>query len=184
MGRRSTVAALPRELVEACNGLIRDGHTIEEILAALQGMGAQVSRSAVGRYVKSARESMEKYRQAQEVARVWVDKLEAEPSGDVGRLLPEMLRVVAFQTLTQMGEAEASTGAMDVMLLAKALKDIAGATKTNVDVELQLRRVREQTQAKADAAAAEVEQMTRQAGMSEALVSTIRSRILGVGERA
>lgn len=184
MGRRSTVAAMPRELVEACNGLIRDGHTIEEILAALQGMGAQVSRSAVGRYVKSARESMEKYRQAQEVAKVWVDKLEAEPSGDVGRLLPEMLRVVAFQTLTSMGESEQHVGAMDVMLLAKALKDIAGATKTNVDVELQLRRVREQTQAKADAAAAEVEQMTRQAGMSEALVSTIRSRILGVGERA
>ena len=25
MGRKSTVAALPKELVEACNGLIRDG---------------------------------------------------------------------------------------------------------------------------------------------------------------
>jgi len=180
MGRRSTVAALPRELVEACNGLIRDGHTIEEILAALQGMGAQVSRSAVGRYVKSARESMEKYRQAQEVAKVWVDKLEAEPSGDVGRLLPEMLRVVAFQTLTQMGESEASTGAMDVMLLAKALKDIAGATKTNVDVELQLRRVREATQAKADAAARAAAQEMKQAGVSDATIAAIRQRILGV----
>ena len=184
MGRRSTVAAMPRELVEACNGLIRDGHTIEEILAALQGMGAQVSRSAVGRYVKSARESMEKYRQAQEVAKVWVDKLEAEPSGDVGRLLPEMLRVVAFQTLTNMGESDASVGAMDVMLLAKALKDIAGTQKTNIDTELLMRKVRAETQAKADAAAADVEAITRNAGMSEELVSSIRARILGVGDQA
>lgn len=180
MGRRSTVAALPRELVEACNGLIRDGHTIEEILAALQGMGAQVSRSAVGRYVKSARESMEKYRQAQEVAKVWVDKLEAEPSGDVGRLLPEMLRVVAFQTLTTMGESEQHVGAMDVMLLAKALKDIAGTQKVSIDTELQLRRVREATQAKADAAARAAAQEMQQAGVSEATIAAIRQRILGV----
>jgi len=180
MGRRSTVAALPRELVEACNGLIRDGHTIEEILAALQGMGAQVSRSAVGRYVKSARESMEKYRQAQEVAKVWVDKLEAEPSGDVGRLLPEMLRVVAFQTLTSMGESEEHVGAMDVMLLAKALKDIAGTQKVSIDTELQLRRVREATQDKADAAARAAAQEMQQAGVSEATIAAIRQRILGV----
>ena len=54
MGRKSTVAALPKELVEACNGLIRDGHTIDQILTALQVLGADVSRSAVGRYVKQA----------------------------------------------------------------------------------------------------------------------------------
>ena len=49
MGRRSTVAALPAELVQACNGLIREGRTIAEILQALQALGANVSRSAVGR---------------------------------------------------------------------------------------------------------------------------------------
>ena len=184
MARKSTVAQLPKELVEACNGLIRDGHTIDDILAALRALGADVSRSAVGRYVKSARESMEKYRQAQEVAKVWVDKLEAEPSGDVGRLLPEMLRVVAFQTLTTMGESEQTVGAMDVMLLAKALKDIAGTQKTSIDTELLMRKVRAETQAKADAAAAEVEAITRNAGMSEELVSSIRARILGVGDQA
>ncbi len=180
MGRRSTVAAMPRELVEACNGLIRDGHTIEEILAALQDMGAQVSRSAVGRYVKSARESMEKYRQAQEVAKVWVDKLEAEPSGDVGRLLPEMLRVVAFQSLTTMGEADKPAKAMDVMLLAKALRDIAGTTKVHLDVERQLRAMR----AELKAVATEVEATARQAGLSADTVGQIKARILGVGERA
>lgn len=178
MARKSTVARLPQELVDACNGLIRDGHTIDEILVALRGLGAQVSRSAVGRYVKSARDAMEKYRQAQEVAKVWVDKLEAEPNGDVGRLLPEMLRVVAFQSLTTMGEASEPAKAMDVMLLAKALKDIAGTTKTGLDIERQLRAMR----AELKAAAAAVEGQVRAAGVSEETITQIRQRILGVGQ--
>lgn len=177
MGRRSTVATLPRELVEACNGLIREGHTIDAILAALQGLGAEVSRSAVGRYVKSARQALDKYRQAQEVAKVWVDKVEAEPNGDVGRLLPEMLRAVAYQTLATMGESDEPVDAKDVMLLSKALKDIAGATKTGLDTERQLRAMR----ADVKAAAADVEGQARAAGVSEDTIAQIRQRILGVG---
>lgn len=180
MARKSTVAQLPKELIDACNGLIRDGRTIDEILAALQTLGAQVSRSAVGRYVKSARDAMDKYRQAQEVAKVWVDKLEAEPNGDVGRLLPEMLRVVAFQSLTTMGEADKPAKAMDVMLLAKALKDIAGTTKTHLDIDRQLRALRTDLKA----AAKEVETTVREAGLSTETVAAIKARILGVGERA
>lgn len=180
MGRRSTVAALPKELLERCHALIREGYTIEEILGALQGMGAEVSRSAVGRYVKSARETFEKYRQAQEVAKVWVDKLEAEPAGDVGRLLPEMLRTVAFQTLSSMGEGEADVKPKDIMLLAAAIRNIADTTKTNVGVELQLRKLR----AELKTVAAEVEGAVRQAGLSEDTVERIKARILGVGEPA
>lgn len=179
MARKSTVAKLPKELIDACNGLIRDGHTIDDILTVLKSLGAEVSRSAVGRYVKSARASMEKYRQAQEVAKVWVDKLEAEPNGDVGRLLPEMLRVVAFQSLTQMGESDEPAKAMDVMLLAKAIRDVAGTTKTHLEVEKQLRSMR----AELKTAAKEVENTARQAGLSSDTVEQIKQRILGVGER-
>ena len=68
--------------------------------------------------------------------------------------------------------------------IERPLKDIAGTQKTNIDTELLMRKVREETKAKADAAAAEVEQLTRNAGMSEELVSSIRARILGVGEKA
>jgi len=180
MARKSTVAALPKELVDVCNGLIRDGHTIEDILDALRALGAQVSRSAVGRYVKSARESLDKYRQAQEVAKVWVDKLEAEPQGDVGRLLPEMLRVAAFQTLASMGESDQPAKAMDVMLLAKAIKDIAGTAKTVIEVEKQLRAMR----AELETVAKDVAEQARQAGMSGQTVEQIKGRILGVGKQA
>ncbi len=177
MGRRSTVSRFPEPIVTQVNQLIRDGHTIDEIVATLQGMGADVSRSAMGRYVKSARESMEKYRQAQEVAKVWVDKLETEPSGDVARLLPEMLRAVAFQTLSTMGEATDPVGSQDLMFLAKALKDVSSASRINVDTELLLRKVRDQ----AKAAAAEVTKTIKQAGLSDETVQQIKARILGIG---
>ena len=177
MGRRSTVSRFPEPIVTEVNQLIRDGHTIDEIVATLQGMGADVSRSAMGRYVKSARESMEKYRQAQEVAKVWVDKLETEPSGDVARLLPEMLRAVAFQTLSTMGEATDPVGSQDLMFLAKALKDVSSASRINVDTELLLRKVRDQ----AKAAAAEVTKTIKQAGLSDETVQQIKARILGIG---
>lgn len=180
MGRRSTVSRFPEPIVTQVNQLIRDGHTIDEIVATLQGMGADVSRSAMGRYVKSARESMEKYRQAQEVAKVWVDKLETEPTGDVARLLPEMLRAVAFQTLSTMGEATDPVGSQDLMFLAKALKDVSSASRINVDTELLLRKVRDQ----AKAAAAEVTQTIKKAGLSEETVQQIKARILGIGAQS
>ena len=180
MARKSTVAQLPPQLVEACNGLIRDGRTIDDILGALRTLGAEVSRSAVGRYVKGARESMEKYREAQDMAKVWVAKLEAEPNGDVARLLPEMLRVVAYQSLASMGNSEKPAKAMDVMLLAKAIRDVAGTTKTQLEVEKQLRAMR----AELKAAAKDVETTAREAGLSADTVGAIKKRILGVGDRA
>jgi len=180
MGRQSTVSALPKALVQACNGLIRDGHTIGDILAALHALGADVSRSAVGRYVKSARESMERYRQAQEAAKVWVDKFGAEPDGDVGRLLPEMLRAVAYRTLDSLNESDKPAKTSDVMLLSKALRDMAGTAKTGIEVEKQLRAIR----AELKAAANDVEAQARQAGLSADTVQQIKQRILGVGDKA
>lgn len=177
MGRKSTVAVLPEEIVAEVNRLIREGCTIDEILRALQPLGASVSRSALGRYVKSARESMEKYRQGQEVAKVWLDKLESEPNGDVARLLPEMLRAVAFQTLSTMGESNEPVGSQELMFLAKALKDLSGANKLNVDIELKMREVRK----KAIAEAAEaVGDTARAQGMSEEQVEFWRKRVLGI----
>lgn len=180
MARRSTITRLPKPLLERCNQLIRKGHTIDEILAALNDLGAEVSRSAVGRYVKGARESLERYKQAQAVAKVWVDRLESEPDGDVARLLPEMLRTVAYQTIGQMGEGEDPVKPADVMLMAKALRDLAGTSKTQLEMARQLRDMRAQIKAAARA----VEKQARNAGMSKETADQIKQRILGVGDQS
>lgn len=144
MARKSSIEQMPQPIVDAVNQLIRENkHSIDDIVAWLQEKGETASRSAVGRYVKGARETMKKYAQAQEVAKVWLNKLEAEPDGDVSRLLPEMLRVVAFQTLTNMGEADADTSAQELMFLGRAIKDVNSASRITADYELKMREVRE-----------------------------------------
>ncbi|MBN9477399.1 MAG: hypothetical protein ABS43_03715 [Bordetella sp. SCN 67-23] len=177
MARRSSIERLDPAIRDACNELIRSGHTIDEIVQTLRDLGANVSRSAVGRFTKSARASMEKFREAQEVAKVWIDKLESEPNGDVARLLPEMLRAVAFQTLSTMGESESPVESQELMFLAKALKDVSGASKLNMDIELKLRQEREK--AKVESADA-VEKAARAQGMDEDQVMFWRQQVLGL----
>jgi hypothetical protein len=94
MARRSSIEDLPKETQERLADLIREGWTLDEITKVLTDMGAQVSRSAVGRYVQKQSMAMLRYQEAQAVAKVWVDRIEAEPDGDVARLLPQMLSAV------------------------------------------------------------------------------------------
>lgn len=139
MARPSSIDRLPRQLRDLCLRLIRDGATIHQITDKLNELDADVSKSAVGRYVKSAREQMHRYREAQEVAGAWVAQLGENPQGDVGALLAEMLKTVAFQTLGSMGDAQADEdgkGApkpMDIMLLAKAIRDLEATSKANIE---------------------------------------------------
>ena len=143
MPRKSTIDQLPAALREALDALIRDGrHTLDEILAHLAKLNdgeEPVSRSALGRYAQRAEAQMQRYREAQEVAKVWVQKFEADPQGDVARLLPEMLRSVAFQTLGSMSEREDAAAPEEVMLLAKAMKDLASADKLTADRIIKIR---------------------------------------------
>lgn len=139
MARASTIDRLPRELRELCARLIRDGNTIHQITDKLNELDADVSKSAVGRHVKSAREQMRRYREAQEVAGQWVAQLGENPQGDVGALLAEMLKTVAFQTLANYGDAQDGEGdakppkAMDIMLLAKAIRDLEATSKASIE---------------------------------------------------
>jgi len=179
MTRKSTVQAMSDEARQELDRMVRDGRaTIDQIrgrLLELEGENAP-SRSAVGRYVQSAKQQMQRYREAQEVAKVWVGKLEEEPDGDVGRLLSEMLRTVAFNTLSQLGEGEAEAEAKDIKSLAQAIKDLATADKTSAERELRIRReVAEQAAEKAG-------EVARRGGLSKDAVQEMRREILGVAE--
>lgn len=172
--RPSTITQLDPAIKEAVDTAVREGRaTIDEIVKLITGLGGDASRSAVGRYVKNARERMEDYRQATQMAAVWVDKLGSEPEGDVGRMLLEMLRVVAFKTIGDIDQA----GPEDLMLLAKAMKDISGADKIIVDREINLRKL---ITARASEVAASVVKTVKKAGLSDDTINVIRAEILGI----
>ncbi|GBL46265.1 phage terminase, small subunit [Sulfuriferula multivorans] len=142
MARPSSVKRLDPSVRAAVDDAIREGRaTIEDIVALLRNLGADISRSAVGRYKQQAESQMARYREAQEVAKVWIGRLESDPEGDVGRLLPEMLRAVAFQQLA--GLEDGQVDSKEIALLARAIKDAAGATKTSVEAERLRREMRD-----------------------------------------
>lgn len=139
MPRKSSITRLDPRIREAVDAAIREGRlTIEELVDLVNTQGGRISPSAMGRYRQTAEAQMARYREAQEVAKVWIGKLEADPNGDIGRLLPEMLRMVAFQQLADIDE-ETGITPKDLDLLSRAIKNAAGASKTSVEVE-RLRR--------------------------------------------
>jgi hypothetical protein len=178
MARKSSIQQLDPRLREAVDGLLREGrHTLDDILAKLAELNdgtAPVSRSSLGRYAARAEKQMKRYAEAQEVAKVWIDRIEVEPNGDVARLNHEMLRTVAFQTLGEIGEREVSADPQEVMFLAKALKDLASADRLTQDRILIIR------QEVAKRAAVEAVKQAKASGLSDEAAELIRQRILGV----
>lgn len=183
MGRRSSIEQLPGELADLCHRLIREGRTIEDITDKLNELDADVSRSAVGRYVKSARDQMRQYQDATAVAGQWVAQLGENPSGDVGALLAEMLKTVAFQTLATMapetdGSKARPTKPMDIMLLAKAIRDLEATSKANIERREKIERAALERQAKA------AERVAKKQGMSADQWAQIRAQFLGIKDEA
>ena len=126
MAGRSSVDALPPEVRAAVHAAIRDGATIDEIVAQVHTAGSTVSRSAVGRFTKRARELVKRQRQADKFAEIWVRELGERPEGKIGRLAGEMLRTVALGAAVELGErAETEAEGVDpkeIGALALALR--------------------------------------------------------------
>lgn len=172
---KSKITQLDPRVRAAVDEAVREGRaTIDDIVVLVKAMGGEASRSSVGRYVKNASEQMKKFREAQEIAKVWIGKLSADPEGDVGRLLAEMLKTVAFQQIADMGEGDAESSPMDLMLVAKALDHLSRSQKVDVD---RLVKVREEFAKKAAAAAAAA---AKSGGASRETIDEIKRSILGI----
>lgn len=172
VNRKSTIARLDPRVREAVDKAVREGRaTIDEIVALIRSLGAEASRSAVGRYVKGAREEMEHYRQAQHLAKVWAEAL--PETGDVAQLTRQVLTSLAFRVSSSLAEREQVEG-KEVMLLARALRDIASSTKIGAEAR---RAIRAEL---AEQAAAVVGELAKAQGMSAEQVEFWRKKVLGI----
>ena len=182
MARKSAIAKLPPQIQAEVDRLIRGGRaTIDDIVAHLRQMDVDVSRSSVGRYKQTMEQRLARYREAQEVAGKWVASLGEQPDSQTGQLLAELLKTVAFRTLADMQDQEHGAEPEELMLLARSLKDMAAAQKTDMEFRKQLRAAFQAEMAeRARAAEEELKEVARSAGLTADAEKRIREIVLGV----
>jgi hypothetical protein len=176
MPRRSSISRLDPRIREAVDDAIREGRaTIDDLVALIRAQGGQASRSAVGRYAQGMELSLKRYRETQEIAGRWMKQFQENPDSDVGRLLAEMLKTIAFASMADTEAADPK----DLAHLARAVKDLASvdAVKARLRAELAA-----ETKERASAAAAAIERAAEDGRMrlSPEALATIREPIYGM----
>lgn len=143
--RPSSIDRLPKEVRELIGSLRSDGATIDEIMAKLSELKAGVSRSALGRHVKTLAEVGERMRRARVMAEALTARFGDQPDNQVARMNMELMHGMVFEVLTAAAGAEDEEGepvTLDpkaVKFLSGALKDLASAQKVDADRVLKLR---------------------------------------------
>lgn len=186
--RLSSVDLLPDELRDAINKAIREGRsTIDQILQHLKsiapdGMNTPLpSRSAIGRYKKSAQDVMGARIESVEISKIWAEELAENPKGDVGTLLRQLLETAAFQKFLALTEGDGARDAdpQGLMFLGRLVKDLGATEKMKLERVIKEDDEREK---RAKAAAAKAGGALKKAGVSPETIKLIETQILGIAK--
>lgn len=153
MPQASTIDLLPAEIKSQLQQLLQDPRCTQldvtaKINALLEAEGHEerVSKSAVNRYAVKMSEVGEKLRQSREVADMYISKVGAAPQGQMGLLINEILRTLAFDISLKIQNAdlkdpETLSSTIDqVKALALATQRLEQSTTINVKRENEIRK--------------------------------------------
>lgn len=188
MTRPSSIDTLPPDVLDALQAWLRDPaitqiEAVDRTNALLEEIGIEkrVTKSSLNRYAMRMEEAGAKLRQSREIAAMWIGKLGAQPQGQVGHLVNEMLRTLAFDMAMKLQDGEVTEESMPATI--DMLKDLSlsvirleKAASENVKREAE---IREQERAKAAEAAATT---ARKAGVSDETIERIRRDVLRMAE--
>ncbi|MCC7167466.1 MAG: DUF3486 family protein [Rhodospirillales bacterium] len=181
MGRQSTIDRLPDELRDLIGRLREKGRTIDEILAKLGEMDADVSRSALGRHVKKLDKLGERLRKNRALAEALVARFGEGTENRQLRLNIELMHSILTDLFYAAEEDEAAEGVSfdpkDAHFLAKALDHLSKAQVKDAEF---VNKLRDQAskEAKAEAGRA-VDKVAHERGLSAAAVDALKRAIIG-----
>ena len=186
--RKSKVELLPEDIRNTLNIFIRSGNmTQKDILEAVNQMideaglpdDAKLSRTGFNRYAKRMEDLGQRLRQSREVAEVWVSKLGEAPTSDVGKLLQEFVRTMAFDTSMKM--MEQSEGEEGEVISPKALGQLALVVQRIETAAMSsMKREKEIRAAYAAEAAEKTEAVAKKAGLTAETVKMLKAELLGI----
>lgn len=181
MARKSSIEMLPAEIREALHELLRDPavnqlEAAQKVNALLEEEGhkQRVSKSAVNRYSMRMEAVGEKMRQSRQIAEMWIGQLGNQPQGQVGKLLNEFTRTMAFETALNLSEGEDPVPPKLLKELSLAIKHLEDATSINEKREREIRKLA------AEDAAAAAETIAKKQGLTREGVEVLKKEILGI----
>lgn len=180
-GRASTIQTLPEDIKARLDEMLRDSGTTQEdireevnLLLEEAGVEKRVSRSALNRYSTRMETIGAKIRESREVADAWIARLGSKPSGEVGQVLIEMIRAMAFETSMHAAEGEEPVSPKFIKELALGIQRLESAAEKATKREAEIRK------AFAKEAAETAAKVAASSGMSKATIDQIKRDILGV----
>ena len=179
--QQSSIDRLPDDIREKLQELLRDPRVTQleataRINAVLEAEGHpdRVTKSSVNRYAVSMDRVGAKLRESREVAKMWIGKLGAAPQGEVGKLLNEMVRTLAFEATMAMSEGSEPVQPKMLKDLSIAIERLERAASENVKREDEIRK-------KALSEAADrVGEAAHAQGMTEDQARMWREKVLGM----
>ncbi|HAV8743596.1 TPA: DUF3486 family protein [Escherichia coli] len=182
-GRLSKVDLLPDSIREQLHQMLREKrHTQEEIREAINALidehnlpeEMQLSRTGLNRYAIRMEKVGAKIRASREMAEVWAAKLGSAPTSDVGKLLMEFVKTLAFETSMSMAEDDKPIAPKALGQLALVAQRLEAAAMTSHKREKAIR------DAFAQEMAEKTEELVRTGGLSGGAADTIKRDILGI----
>ncbi len=181
MARQSSIDTLPEPIRDALHALLRDPainqleatKRVNDLLEQEQS-NVRVSKSAVNRYSQRMDQIGEKMRQSRQIAEMWIGKLGNQPQGQVGKLLNEFTRTMAFETALSMSEGDEPVPPKLLKELSLSIKHLEEAASVNEKREREIRRQM------AEEAANAVDTAAKSQGLTADSVALIKQQILGI----
>lgn len=183
MPPRSKIKLLPRETRARIDAYLAEAERgVDEFVAFLSGeIGLEIGRSSAHRYQQDFDSIASKLRESREMASALAEEIgPGMAAGKTGRVLTEILQKIVFDHLLVKTESGDTGTPMDLMLLAKAIKDTVGTLKIDTDRERQVRQ--DVARSAADRAVKAADEQSRAAGhkLPPEALKAIREQVYGV----
>lgn len=185
---KSKIQQLPDDIRSQLAAMLRSGSMSQkDILAEVNKLivesglppEEQISRTGLNRFSKRMAEAGSRMEQAREVAAVWTSKLGQAPTSEVGKLLQEFVRTMAFETSMKM--MDASDGEEGKMIDPKSLGQLALVIQRVEQAAMTSHKVEKEIRAAfAAEAATAAEKIVKQAGLTAETAAQIKQQILGI----
>lgn len=182
-GRASKVDLLPSDIKSQLTLMLRDKKLSQaKILAEINqlvldaGLGEAhcLSRSGLNRFSSKMEEMSARIRESREMAEIWTKQFGEAPQSDVGKMLLEFIKQLAFETTMSVGESGKEVDIKALNQLALVVQRVEQAETSSFKREQAIRKE------VATIAADTAERVVSEAGLSADTVKMIKHQILGI----